>query len=73
MPGNGARSKMANPRRPRDQLFKKTDVVRALRAAQTAGIPNPRITIDRFGTITIIPGGLPESADPNPWLTEVEQ
>ena len=40
----------------RDQTFRKADVMRAWRAAQTAGIPNPRIEIDRHGTIAIIPG-----------------
>jgi hypothetical protein len=49
------------PRRYRDQTFRKTDVVRALRAAQTAGIPSPRIEIDRHGTIAIIPGAPPEA------------
>lgn len=43
-------------RRYRDQTFRKTDVVRALRAAQTADILNPRIEIDRHGTISILPG-----------------
>jgi hypothetical protein len=43
-------------RRCRDQTFRKSDVVRALRAAKTAGIPNPRIEIDRHGTISILPG-----------------
>jgi hypothetical protein len=42
------------PRRSRDQTFRKTDVVRALKAAQSAGIPNPRIEIDRHGTIAIV-------------------
>ncbi len=32
--------------RHRDQTFRKTDVVRAYRAALTAGVPNPRIEID---------------------------
>jgi len=44
------------PRRYRDQTFRKADVMRAWRAAQAAGIPNPRIEIDRHGTIAIIPG-----------------
>jgi hypothetical protein len=48
-----------NIRRPRDQTFRKTDLVRALRAAQTAGVPNPRVEIDRHGTISIIPGEAP--------------
>jgi hypothetical protein len=44
-------------RSKRDQTFRKLDVVRAWNAAEMAGVPNPRITIDRHGTITIIPGG----------------
>jgi hypothetical protein len=43
-------------RRYRDQTFRKADAVRALRAAQTAGVPHPRLQIDRYGTITIVPG-----------------
>ena len=43
-------------RRHRDQTFRKLDLVRAYRAAQSAGIPNPRIEIDRHGTISIVPG-----------------
>jgi hypothetical protein len=73
VPGNGARSTMASPRRPRDQLFKKTDLVRALRAAQTAGVPNARVEVDIHGTISIIPGEPLESADSNPWLDKVKQ
>ena len=34
------------PRRHRDQSFRKTDIVRAYRAARAAGIANPRIVID---------------------------
>ena len=44
-------------RRPRDQAFLKTDLIRAIRAAQTAGFPNPHIVIDTIKrTFTIIPG-----------------
>ena len=43
-------------RRYRDQTFRKADAVRALRAAQAAGVPRPRLQIDRYGTITIVPG-----------------
>jgi hypothetical protein len=64
---------MAGTRRPRDQLFRKSDLVRALRAAQTAGIPNPRVQIDRHGTITIVSGALPETADHNPWLSDLDK
>jgi hypothetical protein len=46
-------------RHPRDLTFRKNDAVRAIRAAQTAGIPNPRIEIDRHGTISIIAGEPP--------------
>jgi hypothetical protein len=46
-------------RRARDLTFRKNDAVRAIRAAQTAGIPNPRIEIDRHGTISIIAGDPP--------------
>jgi arginine exporter protein ArgO len=73
MPGKGARSKMASPRRPRDQTFRKTDLVRAIKAAQAAGLVNPHVEIDRFGTIKIIPGEPLGSADSNPWLDEVKQ
>jgi hypothetical protein len=50
---------MAGPRRPRDQTFRKSDLVRAIRGAKDAGVPNPRIEIDRLGKITIIPGEAP--------------
>jgi hypothetical protein len=43
-------------RRARDLTFRKNDAVRAIRAAITAGVPNPRIEIDRHGTISIISG-----------------
>jgi len=43
-------------RHPRDLTFRKNDAVRAIRAAITAGVPNPRIEIDRHGTISIISG-----------------
>jgi hypothetical protein len=44
-------------RRSRDQTFRKTDVVRAIKAARAAGIANPRITIDSStGRITIAAG-----------------
>ena len=56
------------PRRYRDQTFRKTDLVRALKAALTAGVPDPRVEIDRDGTIMIIPGDTPnDSAAENPW------
>jgi hypothetical protein len=43
-------------RRARDLTFRKNDAIRAIRAAQAAGIPNPCIKIDRHGTITILSG-----------------
>jgi hypothetical protein len=48
----------AMPRRP--PSFTKSDAVRAIRAAITAGVPNPRIEINRAGTITIIAGDPPK-------------
>jgi adenosylcobinamide amidohydrolase len=55
-------------RRPRDLTFRKTDCVRAYRAAITAGIPNPRIEISRHGTISIIAGeSKSDTATDNPW------
>ena len=44
----------------RDTTFRKADVMRAIRAAQAVGISNPRIEIDRHGTIMIIPGEPPK-------------
>jgi hypothetical protein len=64
---------MASPRRPGDQTFRKTDLVRAIRAAQTAGIQSPRVEVDRHGTISIIAGETPETTDRNPWLDEAKQ
>lgn len=59
-------------RRHRDQTFRKTDVVRAYSAAQSAGIAKPRIEIDTARkTITIIAGeptansGIGASATPD--------
>jgi hypothetical protein len=66
-------AQMASPRRPRDQLFKKTDITRALRAALAAGIQRPRIEISPNGTICIIPGELRGSADSNPWLADLNE
>jgi hypothetical protein len=66
-------------RRYRDQTFRKADVMRAWRAAQAAGIPNPRIEIDRHGTISIIPGEASNGAaaakgnDLDHWLTKKEK
>ena len=46
-------------RRPRDLTFRKNDAIRAIKAAQAAGVPNPRIEIDRHGTISILAGEPP--------------
>ena len=55
VPADGARSKMATPRRPRDQTFRKTDLVRALRAAVAAGIGIAQVEIDpATGKIVIV-------------------
>jgi hypothetical protein len=68
-PGEETHSKLATPaeresspmsRSRRDTTFRKADVMRAIRAAQAVGISNPRIEIDRHGTITIIPGEAPK-------------
>jgi hypothetical protein len=59
---------MPAPRRYRDQTFRKTDLVRALKAAQAAGVPGPRVEIDRRGTIVIMPGDPPKDSDAaNSW------
>jgi hypothetical protein len=42
-----------NFRKPRDLTFRKNDVIRAFKAAWDAGIPNPRVEIDRNGVISI--------------------
>ena len=70
-----ARRDFAMTRRARDLTFRKNDAVRAIRAAQTAGIPNPRIEIDRHGTISILAGEPPKNgttpeAEPNTNATE---
>jgi len=62
-------------RKPRDLTFRKNDVARAIRAAQAAGVPNPRIEIDRHGTISIVAGEPPKNgtmpeAEPNTNATE---
>ncbi len=50
-------------RKPRDLTFRKNDAVRAYRAAVAAGIPNPRLEIDREGTIAIFSGDPPKKPD----------
>jgi hypothetical protein len=65
---------LAMTRRARDLTFRKNDAIRAIKAAQAAGIPNPRIEIDRHGTISIIAGepplkdGTVPEAEPTPLL-----
>jgi hypothetical protein len=60
MPGTHARQMRTFAMARRPCTFRKNDVVRALKAAQTAGVPNPRVEIDlRHGTISIIPGEAP--------------
>jgi hypothetical protein len=54
-------------RRARDLTFRKNDAVRAMRAAITAGVPNPRIEIDRHGEPPPKDGTVPE-AEPTPLL-----
>jgi hypothetical protein len=57
-------------RKPRDLTFRKNDVVRAFKAAWDAGIPNPRIEVDRDGTISITagePAAKNDTANSNPW------
>jgi hypothetical protein len=60
------------PRRHRDQTFRKSDVVRAYRAAIKAEVPNPIVKIDCVNrTITIV-SGAPRDADQiNEWDDEV--
>jgi hypothetical protein len=58
---------MATPTRRRP-LFAKRDAERAVKAARSAGIPNPRLMIAPDGTITVAAGAPQEIADPNPWL-----
>jgi hypothetical protein len=54
-------------RRHRDQTFRKTDVVRAYRAAVDAGVPNPIVRIDRAGQITIMSGAPRGNDQSNEW------
>ncbi len=53
----------ATPRRKRDTTFRRSDAMRAYRAAVDAGMANPRIVIDSMKrTISIVPGD-PERAE----------
>ena len=56
---------MAAPRKHRDQTYRKSDLVRAFRAAKAAGVKNPRIEIDRYGTLSIISGNADEADRPD--------
>jgi hypothetical protein len=75
VPGPMEYAQMAGTRRPRDQLFTKNDVTRAFKAAQAAGVPNPRVEIDRTGKITIISGETPPADidDLDAWLARREK
>ena len=66
---------MAGNRSSRDQTFRKSDVVRAIKAAQAAGVPHPRVTIDRHGTISITSGETPPAGidDLGAWLARREK
>jgi hypothetical protein len=56
------------PRRHRDQTFRKTDVVRAYRAAVDAGVPNPIVRIDTVNRqITIVAGAPRDDDQTNEW------
>lgn len=57
---------MATPRKHRDQTFRKSDLMRAFRAAEAVGVKSPRIEVDRRGTIAIIPAK-PDEAGNNEW------
>jgi hypothetical protein len=59
-------------RRYRDQTFRKTDFVRAVKAAHAAGIVNPRFEIDLVRRVmTVVPGDATLSSGDaktgNPW------
>jgi hypothetical protein len=57
-----------NKRKPRDQTFRKTDVVRAYRAAVAAEMKNPRIIIDTATKqITIEPATPRDDDQKNEW------
>jgi hypothetical protein len=55
-------------RKPRDQTFRKSDVVRAYRAAVDAGVTNPIVRIDTVNRqITIIAGAPHDQPRSNEW------
>ena len=56
------------PRKPRDQLFKKSDVYRLVEAARAKNLPVARIVVTRDGLSLVV--GEPEAtanSDDNPW------
>jgi hypothetical protein len=56
------------PRRPRDQLFKKTDMYRLVEVARAKNLPVSRIDVTRDGLSLVV--GEPEATvngDDNPW------
>jgi hypothetical protein len=56
------------PRRHRDQTFRKSDVVRAYRAAVDAGVPNPIVRIDTVNRrITIMSSAPRDDDQTNEW------
>jgi len=64
------------PRKPRDQLFKKTDVFRLIETARAKGLPIARIDATRDG-LSLIVGDPAKDAgtEANPWdevLTHAE-
>jgi hypothetical protein len=55
-------------RRHRDQTFRKSDVVRAYRAAVDAGVPNPVVRIDTVNRrITIMSSAPRDDDQTNEW------
>lgn len=51
------------PRKPRDQLFKKSDVFRLIESAKRKGLPIARIDVTRDGLSLIV--GEPAKANKN--------
>lgn len=48
--------------------FRQADVTRAIRAAQAAGVPSPKVEIEPSGKIVIYTESRPANDDgPNPW------
>jgi hypothetical protein len=56
----------------RPQIFKQTDLLRAIRTSQKAGLSIARVEIDRDGKIRVVVGegrGKNDNAEENPWDT----